>query len=159
MAFPQERQDLPNAAPALKAMPTGGPPLHAINENGVESDQNPIFDQLVSSEGEVAGLVAYSLYKQNKRAWLNDFLKATGRPPSEAETRSYIIGESTERRLSIYRHLAQATLSGEGPETPGVKLQPRMSNQMSLLLWTVVILTAVGVIALAVHSGALTMAK
>ena len=81
-----------------------------------EVERNPIFDALVGSDEEdVAGLVAYSIYKQNKRAWLDDFVKTTGRAPSEAETRSYIIGESTERRLAIYRRLAASTLAGDAP--------------------------------------------
>ena len=50
-----------------------------------EADRNPIFDALVTGEGEVSGLVAYSIYKQNKRAWLDDFIKLTGRTPTEAE--------------------------------------------------------------------------
>ncbi len=41
-----------------------------------EADRNPIFEALVSAEGEISGLVAYSLYKQNKRDWLEDFKKA-----------------------------------------------------------------------------------
>jgi len=75
-----------------------------------DSDRNPIFDALVTQEGEVAGLVAYSLYKQNKRSWIEDFKRLTGRLPNEDETRAYIIGESTERRLATYRLLAQTTL-------------------------------------------------
>jgi hypothetical protein len=80
-----------------------------------EVERNPIFDALVGSdEGkDVAGLVAYSIYKQNKRAWLDDFVKTTGRAPSDAETRSYIIGESTERRIATYRRLAASTLAGD----------------------------------------------
>lgn len=79
-----------------------------------ESDHNPIFDALVTQEGEVAGLVAYSLYKQNKRSWIDDFKRLTGRLPNEDETRAYIIGESTERRLATYRLLAQTTLGLQG---------------------------------------------
>ena len=81
-----------------------------------EVERNPIFDALVGSDEEdVAGLVAYSIYKQNKRAWLDDFVKTTGRAPSDAETRSYIIGESTERRIATYRRLAASTLAGDAP--------------------------------------------
>jgi hypothetical protein len=82
-----------------------------------EVERNPIFDALVGSDGgeDVACLVAYSIYKQNKRAWLDNFVKATGRGPSEAETRSYIIGESTERRLATYRRLAASKLAGDAP--------------------------------------------
>ena len=35
-----------------------------------EEEHNPIFDVLVTRESEIAGLVANSIYKQNKRAWL-----------------------------------------------------------------------------------------
>jgi hypothetical protein len=90
---------------------------------------------------------------------MNDFIKATGRPPSDAESRSYIIGESTERRLAIYRHLAQATLSGEGPTTPGSRTAPRAAFEMTPLLWGAAIVAMLVIIALAVHSGAVTLAK
>ena len=104
-------------------------PVSMVREHRLESvpaahddgDRNPIFDALVSPEGEVAGLVAYSLYKQNKRAWLDDFVKLTGRHPTEAESRAYIIGESTQRRLATYRQLAEATLSGKSPSTGGAR--------------------------------------
>jgi hypothetical protein len=117
---------------------------------GVEAERNTIFDNLVKVEGEVSGLVAYSIYKQNKRAWLNDFQKVVGRPPTEGETRAYIIGESTERRLETYRHLAQATLAGEGPKGIG-----RAGNlaQRSYLVWAVVLIAAVAVLGLVLHSG------
>jgi hypothetical protein len=123
---------------------------------GVEAERNTIFDNLVQVEGEVSGLIAYSIYKQNKRAWLQDFQKAVGRPPTEAETRAYIIGESTERRLATYRHLAQATLAGQGPEAPpGMKrvggLQTR--SMSFYLVWAVVLILALGVLGFALHSG------
>jgi hypothetical protein len=124
----------------------------------VEAERNTIFDNLVKVEGEVSGLVAYSIYKQNKRAWLNDFQKAVGRPPTEAETRAYIIGESTERRLATYRHLAQATLSGQGPEGPtGAKGIGHRSSSF-YLLWGVVLVLALAVLGFALHSG-LTISK
>ncbi len=109
-------------------------------------------------EGEVSGLVAYSIYKQNKRAWLQDFLKATGRPPTEAESRAYIIGESTERRLATYRHLAAATLAGQGPERPRPRgrragaagRRPAMSF---FIVWAIVLIAAIAVLAYALHTG------
>src|SRR5580693_4662139 len=109
---------LPKAAVLMKATTDSAKSPSETEIDGIESEHNTIFDSLVKVEGEVAGLVAYSIYKQNKRAWLQDFIKASGRPPSDAETRAYIIGESTERRLATYRHLAEATLAGEGPEAP-----------------------------------------
>ncbi|RYC33496.1 hypothetical protein D3273_03230 [Lichenibacterium minor] len=39
--------------------------------------------------------------------------------PEAAEVHSYLLGESTARRLATYRHLAQAVLDGRGPDVPG----------------------------------------
>jgi hypothetical protein len=122
-----------------------------------EAEHNTIFDSLVKVEGEVAGLVAYSIYKQNKRAWLQDFIKASGRPPSDAETRAYIIGESTERRLATYRHLAEATLAGQGPEAPssaGRTTRRAPGRDASFyVIWAIVLVAAVALLAFALHSG------
>jgi len=125
-----------------------------------EVERNPIFDALVGSDGEdVAGLVAYSIYKQNKRAWLDDFVKATGRAPSDAETRSYIIGESTERRLAIYRRLAASTLSGEAPSRSAGWSKAPISRTAAGALWALAIVVALGVVYLAIHAGYFTGAK
>jgi hypothetical protein len=117
---------------------------------GVEAERNTIFDNLVKVEGEVSGLIAYSIYKQNKRSWLTDFQKIVGRPPTEAETRAYIIGESTERRLATYRHLAQSTIAGEGP---GRGAGAGALSARSYLVWAVVLIAAVAVLGFALHSG------
>ena len=85
-------------------------------EDGEE--RNAVFESLVTADGDIVGLVAYSIYKQNKHDWLIAFDKLKGRPPNEGEQSAYIVGESTPRRLAIYRHLAEATLEGRGPETP-----------------------------------------
>ena len=81
--------------------------------------RNGVFKNLVKSDDDITGLVAYSVFKQNELEWLNDFRKAKGREPTEAETDSYILGESTARRLATYRHLADATLAGRGPDVTG----------------------------------------
>jgi hypothetical protein len=81
-----------------------------------ESDRNPVFEQLVAGDADIVGLVAYSIYKQNKRDWLIAFRRVKVRAPTEDESSAYIIGESTPRRLATFRHLAQATLDGRGPD-------------------------------------------
>ncbi len=45
------------------------------------------------------GLVAYSIYKQNKHDFLVAFSKTKGREPNEAEMAAYTMGESTPRAL------------------------------------------------------------
>ena len=79
-------------------------------------ERNAVFAALVSGDNDIVGLIAYSIYKQNKLDWLVAFNKQKARDPNEAEIGSYIVGESTPRRLAIYRHLAQATLEGRGPD-------------------------------------------
>ncbi len=81
-------------------------------------ERNAVFESLVTGDGDIVGLVAYSIYKQNKHDWLIAFDKNKGRQPNDGEQSAYIIGESTPRRLAIYRHLAEATLEGRGPEVP-----------------------------------------
>ena len=73
----------------------------------------------MKDDADIAGLVAYSIYKQNKLDWLTAFETAKKRSPNEAELAAYIIGEGTPRRLATYRHLAEATLAGTGPDVDG----------------------------------------
>jgi hypothetical protein len=126
-----------------------------------EVERNPIFDALVGSDGgkDVACLVAYSIYKQNKRAWLDNFVKATGRGPSEAETRSYIIGESTERRLATYRRLAASKLAGDAPSRSAWRAKGPMSGTVAAAVWALAIIVALGVVGLAIHASNFAGAK
>ena len=52
-------------ARAIEAAPSGGakpnPPV-SVPAATEESERNPIFDSLVGPDGEIAGLVAYSIY-------------------------------------------------------------------------------------------------
>ncbi len=81
-----------------------------------DPERNEVLTSLVTGDADIVGLVAYSIYKQNKHDWLVAFNKQKGREPDENELTSYIIGESTPRRLATYRHLAEATLDGRGPK-------------------------------------------
>ncbi|MGL4727845.1 MAG: hypothetical protein ACRCWO_03725 [Bosea sp. (in: a-proteobacteria)] len=79
-------------------------------ESGPHPDRNPIFSQLVKSDEDVIGLVAYALYKQSKRDWMIAFGNAHKRAPNEAELRAFIVGERTDRRIVTYRRLAEDVL-------------------------------------------------
>lgn len=114
----------------------GKPDLTLTGVSNEEADKNPIFDALITADGEISGLVAYSLYKQNKRSWIEEFRRQTGRLPNEAETRAYIIGESTERRLATYRLLAQITLGKQSTSTP----PPGKSRGVAAALWVLIVL-------------------
>src|SRR5450631_3143142 len=152
MAVANEVEQSPQVTSVLPELPkiANLRSVETLAPSAADADRNPIFDALVSREGEIAGLVAYSIYKQNKRAWLQDFIKATGRPPTDAESRAYIIGESTERRLATYRHLAEATLAGEGPDAPvsGGRAMRRQSGRSAsfFAIWAIVLVVAVAVL-------------
>lgn len=109
----------PRSAPGLPStMPAATSAMVSASKAALESDaeRNEVFTSLVTSDEDIVGLVAYSIYKQNKHDWLVSFNRQKNREPDEAELESYIIGESTPRRLAIYRHLAVATLEGRGPQ-------------------------------------------
>ena len=158
MAVANEVEQFPQVTSVLPEMPkiANLRSVDTLAASVADADRNPIFDALVSREGEIAGLVAYSIYKQNKRAWLQDFIKATGRPPSDAESRAYIIGESTERRLQTYRHLAASTLSGQGPDAPEgfVKVAAPARPVWFYAVGVGVLIGALGVLWFALHAGA-----
>lgn len=109
----------PAQAPASAPAPVAA---LAMMDGGAESpgDRNTVFGSLVTEDSDVVGLVAYSIYKQNKHDFLVSFSKQKGREPNETELAAYTMGESTPRRLAIYRHLAQATLDGRGPDSPAM---------------------------------------
>lgn len=115
LAFSDNR---PDSTPARRALE--GPPPSREPAIVDPAEHNVVFTTLVTGDQDVVGLVAYSIYKQNKYDWLMAFNHDQGRMPNEAEVHSYLLGESTTRRLATYRHLAEATLEGRGIEVPGI---------------------------------------
>ena len=67
---------------------------------------NSIFAELVQAEDDTVGLLAYALYKQNKRDWLTSFFKEQEREATPGELLAYHLGERSPRRLLTYRRLA-----------------------------------------------------
>ena len=91
----------------------------------------------MSGDEDVPGLIAYSIYKQNKRDWLKAFETARSRAPTLDEEISYTLGESTPRRLAMYRQMAEATFIAQGAsrrltdqgEGGDLRLPPPPENQ------------------------------
>jgi hypothetical protein len=92
---------------------TDPPPAPAIDETAADN-RNPMFGLLVEAEADVTGLLAYGLYKQNKRDWLIAHRSRTGREPTEAELEAFILGERLPRRIATYRRLAQDLFASDG---------------------------------------------
>lgn len=92
--------------------PSGLPSAFAPVDLDVGEERQSVFTSLVTGDTDVIGLVAYSIYKQNKHDFLVAFTRRCGRQPDDAELFAYKMGEATPRRLAIYRHLAESTLAG-----------------------------------------------
>lgn len=103
----------PSGQPGLATPQRIATPVATKAVPEAEGERGGVFQSLVREDADITGLVAYSIYKQNKLDWLLAFEKACGRPPNEAEQLAYGIGESTPRRLATYRQLADATLAGD----------------------------------------------
>ena len=103
--------------------------VSSLADRPVNGERNAVFINLVKDDGDIAGLVAYSIYKQHKLDWLTAFEAAKRRAPNEAELASYIIGEGTPRRLATYRHLAEAVLAAHGPDVTGQPVPGRAPLQ------------------------------
>jgi hypothetical protein len=107
--LPAKTSALPESAPM--SSPATAPPV----------PRNPVFDDLVTAEDDICGLLAYALFEQNKRDWLASHTDVRGREPTPEEFDAYIIGERIPRRLDTYRRLAQDMLSrnkGAGVSLP-----------------------------------------
>lgn len=121
----ESSETLNGAQPLVKS--DNSQALTALTNGGVEDERKSVFTSLVSDDSDVIGLVAYSIYKQNKHDFLVAFNRQLAREPNEAELSAYIMGETTPRRLAIYRHLAQSTLAGKSPDVqtaPGLRASP-----------------------------------
>ncbi len=82
----------------------------------VSGGRNPVFALLVEHDDDMVGLVAYALYKQSKRDWMEEFATRNGRGPTDDEVDSYILGERTARRVATYRRLAADALDRFKPQ-------------------------------------------
>ncbi len=88
-----------------------------------DDGRNPIFGLLVRDDADMAGLLAYALYKQNKRNWLIAFQEVLGRAPTPDETSAFILGERLPGRVEAYRRLADEMLA-KRDEAATLRLAP-----------------------------------
>jgi hypothetical protein len=110
-----EKSGLPNARPlrfdrTQEDLPVLGN-RNGEPEGNTARDGAFLFKKLVTSDDDLVGLVAYGLYKQNKYEWLGAFENSCGRRPSADESRAYVLGEGTPRRIATYRQLAEGLLA------------------------------------------------
>lgn len=79
-----------------------------------EVDHNPLFAGFVSLDSRntemLRGMVAYCLYKTNKREWATEHFQRTGRKPSEAELDAFTQTWTPSRRAGALKE-ADAVLA------------------------------------------------
>ena len=92
-----------------------------------EKKYNYIYGKLVSSPEDVIGLLAYSIYKQHKIEFIEDFKKKKGSAPTDADIENFIMSSVTQSQLEKYRESANTILS----ETVADAVQDEM-GRMSL---------------------------
>jgi hypothetical protein len=126
MSATQPSSDLPSPDADAQAIDSSSPQkrrLPHINEPrlasrpetaGTSESGNPVFEGLVQGENDIIGLLAYALYKQNKRDWLASFQATVDRAPAAAEIAAYTMGERLPRRVATYRRLAEDMLAASG---------------------------------------------
>ena len=76
-----------------------------------EKQYNYIYSQLVSSPEDVIGLLAYSIYKQHKIEFIEDFKNKKGSAPTDADIENFIMSSVTQSQLEKYKESAYTILS------------------------------------------------
>lgn len=76
-----------------------------------EKQYNYIYRHLVSSPEDLIGLLAYSIYKQHKIEFIEDFKKKKGCAPTDADIEGFIMSSVTPSQLEKYKESANTILS------------------------------------------------
>ena len=72
---------------------------------------NYVYDKLVKSDNDIAGMVAYCIYKQHKIEFITKFKKDKGREPSDDECESFFMSAITDTQLDNYHKKAEGIFS------------------------------------------------
>ena len=64
---------------------------------------NYIYKQLVEDKSDIVGHIAYSLYKEDKIQFINDFKEKNGREPNEGELKPFHDSSCLKSRLETYK--------------------------------------------------------
>jgi hypothetical protein len=75
------------------------------------ADTVSMFDKLVEHEKDAVGLLAYGLYKQHKKDWLEAFEAAHGRSAVLSDEKAYAFAERLPRRIAAYRERAESLMA------------------------------------------------
>ena len=77
----------------------------------MSKDYNFIYEQLVDSEDDIHGIIAYSVYKRQKIQYIKDFHQQHGVSPTEDDLLSFKEISTSSSQLEFYR--SEATVLTE----------------------------------------------
>lgn len=77
-----------------------------MSESDKSYNYNFIFSQIVESDDDFVGSMAYVLYKKNKIEYIEQYKKGKGREPNFGELREWQKSECTKLKLDNYKKLA-----------------------------------------------------
>ncbi|MGV8838761.1 MAG: hypothetical protein ACWA6X_00505 [Bauldia sp.] len=69
-----------------------------------------VYDHLVEGEDDVIGLIAYALYKQDKRDWFISWKRAHNAEPTADHVEAFVNGQMTTAQRERYRAAARQVL-------------------------------------------------
>lgn len=73
-------------------------------------DINRVFDHLVEAADDVIGLIAYALYKQDKRDWMVSWRSRHSAEPTPDQVEAFVNGQMTSAQRERYRAGARQIL-------------------------------------------------
>lgn len=71
---------------------------------------NPIFSALVDDENDIVGLIAYSLYKNDKKEWIEEFHQKQANSPDKSQINLFVSGAMTNGNLTRLQEAAEERL-------------------------------------------------
>ena len=84
---------------------------------------NFIYEQLVKSESDLVGLIAYAIYKKHKIEFITSIKEEEKREPTEDECNAFFKASTTESQLAQYRNDAESILSDVVANTTNEELK------------------------------------
>lgn len=72
---------------------------------------NYIYDALVDNHDDIAGIIAYSVYKRQKIEHISSFHNKHGRAPDDSELQQFVELSTSPAQIEFYRHEAEALTS------------------------------------------------
>ena len=100
---------LDRPSPPPQAAPVFAPPPPSMRPTGPRP-YSRVYDHLVEGEDDVIGLVAYALYKQDKRDWFISWKRAHDAEPTPDHVEAFVNGQMTTAQRERYRAGARQVL-------------------------------------------------